>query len=122
MNTKRSKFKLSEEPGFRHRIVEVIITMLASSIVAAVTVSWRVSGAWNSMENGQTKLFENQLKMEGRLEAVEKQANSNVDVNASQSTAIAVITAQGVDVVRRLTSIEYKIDQQNDHQEARRRP
>lgn len=112
LETKTTSFKLSKEPGFKHRLIEVILTTLASAAVAAISVTWSVSASWTSMHEGQQKLFENQLRMEGRLETIEKQFATNSDLDQSQQIAIAETKAHNDDIIRRLASIEAKIDQQ----------
>lgn len=104
------RYRISKEPGFGPRLMVLIITTLASAAVSSITVSWVVSSQWTAMKDNAQKLFENQLKMEGRLESIEKQQTTTTDVNHAQDVVLAENKAHNEDEVRRLGIIEGKID------------
>ena len=103
VNEPEEKFKLSKEPGFKHRIAEVAATMIVSAISAAITVTWSVS----ALITRSTIRIDN---LEGRISAVESRTNATEGINYAQQNSLAVNEARSQDILRRLDRIETKVD------------
>ena len=97
------KRRFQMEPGFKLRVLEVMLTTIISSTSAAIAVTWSMSAL-------VTQVRQRLDRLEAQVQNIESTVVANAQLDNTQQIELAVDNSQNGDIVRRLNSIENKID------------
>ncbi len=96
--------------GIKNRLLEVALTGVLSIIASAFVTSWTLSAKLTNFENGIKGNTDSIGVVAQQAVQLRSSIAATEGVNANQSAQIAVADARYGDIVRRLDSIEGKVD------------
>lgn len=92
------------------RLVEVAISVIASIATSAIVVTWKLSATLTGFEASIAEANRRMNAYELQVQSNRSAITASEVVNAKQEAAIAVSDAKYTEVIRRLDSMDSKLD------------